>query len=186
MSQINRNTIASFLPILSILLAVTLLGACNSDDENSGISARIVEFFLDDNTINVGESTVLRSRFTFSANRVFDDGEHVMLVIRLPIEVAFRTGSAELQRPIDDRSVGAQITDCPETGEQFLLFNLDDNDLRTVGNPEGEADAELALTIDAVTPAQAAIIQGVAQNNTVIFSCGEPFISDRDLAIQIR
>ena len=168
-----------------MLMTSVTLTACNSDNDNSGISARIVEFFLDDNTIAIGESTVLRTRFTFSADRVFDDGEHVMIVIRLPQEVGFRVGSAELQRPISDRDVGAQITNCPDTGEQFLLFDLDDNDLLTVTNPDGEADAELSLTVDALTATPSTIIQGIAQNNTVLFSCGAPFISDRDLAIQI-
>ncbi len=172
--------------VLGLLCATALLlsGCSGSDDDNSGISARVIDLLLDDDTIRVGEGSVLRSYFSFSSDRVFDDGANVVVVVRLPNGVTFRDGSAEIQRPLDDDSVGAQITNCP-TGEQFLLFDLDSNDLDAAENPSGDADAELSLTVDGVAETTAVDIQVIARENTVNFQCGAPFAADRAVSIVV-
>lgn len=167
------------------VLIGTTLSACGGDDDNSGLVAQIIEMFFTDDTIRVGEGTVLHVLFSYSSDRVFDENEMVSVVVRLPAETTFRNGTAEIQRPADDESVGAQIFDCPASGEQFLLFDLDENDLATAGNPDGDADAELTLTVDALLANPDARIQATARENGVPFACGEPFIADMEASLAI-
>ena len=169
-----------------ISLSALALASCGDSDDifDNDDSAEVEDLRLDDSTLSLGEATVLRTEFSYSSDGLFNDGERAVVVIRLPQEVRFREGSSEIQRPIDDNSTGAQVVDC-DSGEQYLLFDLDDNDLARAENPSGDADAELSLTVDSVAAGSQVIISARARENSVFFQCGQPFDSDRDVVLTI-
>ena len=173
----------SFIAVVVSLGLSTGMAGCGSSDDN--VVARIVELFLDDRTISIGESTVLRSQFRFSEDRIFNDRDEISVVIRIPAEVSFREDSAEIQGDFDDEDVSPLITDCGVGQEKFLRFEFDDEDLSGAQNPDGSADAELALTLDAVSSGEAIVISAAADNDGVPFSCGGTFLADEETSMTI-
>lgn len=169
-----------------IVLSLAACGGSDGDDSGPGLgTAGVVSLELDDNLIEVGDGTVLRVGFSFSSSRVFDDNENVEVVVRVPEEASFRLGTAEIQVPASDNAVGAQITNCVATGEQFLLFDLDENDLALAENPSGDADAELSLTIDGDQAGESLSVQAAASSEGVPFSCGAPFPAQAEVTLSV-
>jgi hypothetical protein len=167
--------------LLSTLIFAPLFG-CGADDDD--IVARVVDLFLDDRRLSTGDSTVLRAQFVFSSDRVFGDNDDIFLVVQVPPELSFREGSAEVQGRFDE-DVSPRITDCGPGQETYLRFRLDDEDLAIASNPSGSADAELALTLDAQIPGAVIVISAAADNDEIPFDCGEPFLFDRQVSMEI-
>ena len=125
------------------------------------------------------------SKFSFSSDDVFNDNNIVSVVLQIPKELSFRLGTGEIQSRIGkDNEVGAVITNCPN-GEQYLLFELDDNDLSGASNPSGDADAELTVTVDSNNTSQAAVIQAFASRDSAFFACDQPFEGEDSEVIRI-
>ncbi len=168
---------------LALLFVSVIISGCGSNDDNT--VARVVDLFLDDRTISSGEETVLRTQFVFSDDRVFADDDDIYIVIQVPAEFRFRNNSAEIQNDFGDEDVSPTITTCGEGQESYLRFKLDDEDLESADDPSGAADAELALTLDAIASADLAIIRAAAGNDEIPFGCGQPFLSDRETSLII-
>jgi len=173
------------LTLFCIALLGLFAGCSGSDDENSGLAAQVTSLELNDNLIFVGDGTVLETAFSFSSSLVFDDNVNVEVVVRIPEGAEFRGGTAEIQVPAADNDVGAQIFNCTDTGEQFLVFDLDENELLLAENPSGDADAELTLTIDAISAGTDLPIQAAASSSGVRFTCGEPLAFDQQTFLTI-
>lgn len=179
----------TFKEIITISLLAFATISCGGGDDDPFFfddgDTEVEDIFTDDNNLRVGEATVVRTRFSFDNEDVFGDDESVSVIVRLPSELRFRLATAEIQEVgSDDNEVGAQVFNCP-TGEQYLLFELDDNDLSGAEDPSGDADAELSLTVDAVSPAlSGAVISALASRNSFGFNCGDVFESeDADVVI---
>jgi hypothetical protein len=165
----------TFLRLFLLLALIVCSVSCGKNSVfGNGRNSNVVEIGSDDGVIRVGESTVIRVDFEYSFNEVFDDGENVIVLVRLGAELRLREGTSEIQGNFGDESVGAQVTNC-DTGEQYLLFDLDDNDLSGAEDPFGEGDAELSFTVDAVVENPNAVIDALATNNSVFFECGGTF-----------
>ena len=170
--------------MLVALMGLVMAPGCGSDSNSSTVTARILSFLFEQDTIAVGESTVVRSQFSFDAGNVFSDDQPVYLLFRLPPQVAFRTGSAEVQRPVVDDKVNPQIDLCPN-GDFFLSFRLDEDDLAAASNPSGDADAELAFTIDALEEATGVVIEAAARDANTPFICDRTFVPDVAAGLRI-
>lgn len=173
--------------LLARLILLLILTSCGNDPIfNDSNSTEVVDLFADDESLNNGESTVLRARFSFSDDDVFNDDNIVAVVFQIPNELRFRLGTAEIQASIgDDNDIGAQITDCPG-GEQYLLFELDDNDLIDAEDPSGEAKAELTLTLDSANTSVGALVQAFASRDSAFFGCGLVFDGEDSEVIVIN
>ena len=174
-----------FLRFGLLLLAVLFIfTGCSSSDDDESVSAVVTNFEVNDSTLSVGEGSVASVEFSFSSNAVFDDDKNLVITLRLPSSLRLREGTSEIDG-VRDESVGAQITNCPATGEQFLVFDLDRFDLEEASNPNGDADARLTLTVDAIQAQEIAIVGARADGDIPIFACGLQFPVERELAMRI-
>lgn len=173
-----------------LVLGLAVCGAgCgdDDDDDDNGIrpESRVVNIFLDKSVIPVGDTAVVNVDVTFDSDSVFDDNENVVVVVQLPNGIAYVNDSSEIQGITGDSGVGAQVTNCASTGEAFLLYDLDENDLDTAENPDGDADARISFTIQGAASTGPQTIQANAGDNAVIFTCGQPFASDAQAAVAV-
>ncbi|MCB0346412.1 MAG: hypothetical protein KDD66_14935 [Bdellovibrionales bacterium] len=156
----------------AIIGLVVCTAGCSSDD-NDFVNADVVRINLSDSTIAVGEGSVVAVEFSFSSNAVFSNEKTLYLVIRLDSSLMLREGTSEIDgfTSSADKSVGAQITECPESGETILLYALDRFDLDEADNPSGDADARLNFTIDGIAADSEAIISARADDENLMQSC---------------
>ena len=112
--------------------------------------------------------------------------DNVVVVVRLPPELEYRDDTSEIDGSAGDDKVGAQVTHCADTGETFLVYDLDRFDLDEARNPSGDADARLTLTIDGVLPTSSTEIGARAEENGVSFSCGGVFLPDESIVVDVR
>ena len=174
------------LNFLSSIFLVSALSLNSCDSSSSNTNSRIVDSSLSDRAIQVGQSSVLSLGLTYNqANLPFSGSHDVSLIVRLPSTVRFREGTAEIQRIISDKVVTPIITNCTSSGEQFLDFRLDGDDLSNAKDPSGLADVEIRLTIDAVKSSGIQVIEAIADKDTPLFSCGESFPNDIEESIQV-
>ncbi|MBX7137903.1 MAG: hypothetical protein K1X83_07970 [Oligoflexia bacterium] len=162
------------------------LNGCGGDSNGGSADSTVTRIDVETPILNVGQSTVVKTRFSFSANDVFDDGEIVAVVLRLPAGLAFRDSSAELDLVGGpDDPVGALLANC-NTGESFLVFNLDANDLVFARNPNGNADAELKLTADALAATQPGSAILARADALAAFQCGLAFDAEASAPVEVR
>jgi len=167
-----------------LLLLILILSACGGNDD---VNARVVYLSLDDRTISVGESSVvsLGLEYNGSKNGPFDSADDISLVVRLPAGTKFREGTAEIQRSFEDKGITPNITNCIVSGEEYLNFRLDGDDLISGTNPSGSSEAEVTLTLDAIRPFDVGVIQAKADRDELVFACGAYFSSDAEDSIQV-
>ena len=168
---------ASLCSIFFIAITFLMGVGCGGDAFDGDDDVGVIRVRADDEVVRVGDETVIRIRFEFSSDDVFNDDDDVFLVVRLPREVTFRNDSSEIQSFFGDEDVDAIVTRCDDTGETFLSYRLDDNDLDRAEDPSGDADAELAFTVDAVMTGDDEVISAAANDNPIAFDCGS-FIPD--------
>ena len=168
--------------MLFVCLFISLCswGCGGGDDEDFFFDdAGVDDIDVDDSTIHAGGSTIVRVNFSYSASDVFENNERIVVVVRLPPELRYREGTAEIQTTFgSDDEVDPQGGICSDSGETFLVFDLDDRDLSDAENPGGDADAQLSLTVDALVPGGNVVIDATARERSVAFSCGQSFFSD--------
>ena len=173
---------------LSISLLALATISCGGGDDFPFFDndTEVKDISVDDRSLNIGQGTVVRTKFSFDENDVFSDDDNVSVVIRLPEQLKFRLNTAEIQESGEDEEVGAQVFNCP-TGEQYLLFDLDENDLSGAEDPSGDADAELTLTVDAFSLSlSGVVIEATASSNGPDFACGEAFESEESEVVVIN
>lgn len=176
------------LKALLLLLLALSVGSCSSDsddDDDFFEDADVIDLSVEDSNIEVGEGTVLAVEFSFDADRVFNDGDNVVVVVKLPEGLEFRDGTSEIDGVDGDDSLGAQIVRCSGSNETYLIFDMDEFDLDNASNPPGDADAVLTMTVDGVAPVDFETIEATAGDNEPLFECGERFISDEQAAITV-
>ncbi len=180
--MINKNL---YLNIITSFLLVCGIVACGNDnDEESDGGAVTNSVSLENSILRVGAGTVTSVLFSFSSDDVFDDDRRVELVVHLPAILAYRGGTAEIKRPIDDRDINpSNIVTC-SGGDTFLVFDLGETELVDADNPGGDPDAELRLTVDAVAVGSSTV--GVAaHNDNVIFSCAGGMVNQNSAAVEV-
>ena len=174
---------------LSFLLALTLaasgIGCSGSDDDDDFGGGGVTRVRADDRQLSVGEGTVLAVDFEFDRDDVFIDDDNVTVALRLPPELRYRDDTSEIDGVSTDDGVGARVTFCQDTGETFLEYDLDRFDLDDAKNPDGDADARLTLTVDAVAAGSSVEIEAIADSNGVAYSCGGRFLSDESEFVSI-
>lgn len=154
----------------AVALAALAIGCSGGNDHESGGGARVTKLEADNQILNVGGSAIVRLGLSYSSHAVFDDGENVIVDVRLPRSLALRAGTVDIKRPIDDRSVEPRSFTCGD-GTTLFELDLDGNDLADADNPSGDADAEIRFTVDATSAAEDGIIAAVAQDGSPAGSC---------------
>lgn len=175
--------------IFAKLLFLPILILISCDSSNDSFDPSVINTSLDENQLVVGDSTILKIGLDYdrNGNRIFDRPDDVSLVVKLPAGVRFRTGTAEIQGVSDDEVVRPVVTNCDVSGEQFLDFDIDGDDLVSARDPSGAAEAEIRLTIDAASQTQGIVfISAQADNNNVLYACGSAFASQSDSSIQVQ
>lgn len=167
---------------LIVVSSLTLI-SCGDNDGNG--NSRVVNAELNQNTIKVGESSVFRMGLEYSGTRKpFKNPPDISLIVLVPPGLSYRNGTAEIQRSVKDIRVNPVVTNC-ETGEQYLDFRLDGDDLVQGSKPSKNADVEVSLTIDGIQPVGIVNLQAKADRNLPLFSCGSKFSSDVEESIQV-
>ncbi len=172
--------------IASLVLCLFAAGCGDDDDDESDGGARAVEISADTNPVPLNGASIISVNFSFSSDDVFDDDRNVALVVFVPQEFSYREGTAEIDRPIgDDRGVSPQIFPC-SGGGAYLLFDLDEDDLIEAENPDGNGDAKLKFTVDAIASSANALFEATARNDTVGFSCDTGLLGDTRLGLTVQ
>lgn len=154
--------------IATMFLLFSGINGCDGGDGDG--SAVVNEIAVDSTVLPLGTGGVLTVLFSFSAHDVFNDNRDIGLVVHLPRSLMYRNGTAEIKRPIDDNSVSPVVTVCAG-GDSYLTFELGSNNLIDASNPDGDPDAELRLTFDAIRIKSGGAIDASALNDGVPFSC---------------
>ncbi len=169
-----------------ILFFVCLLAGCGGDDDDSfvGFPIQVTKMDLGDETLRVGDGTVLFTEFSFDFDDIFFFGDHVALAVRLPNGVAYRSGTAEIDGAGGDIRVTPRVVSCG-SGVQFLEFDLDADALDGASDPGGDSDAQLKLTVDAVSNVGNVSLEARAERDRVLFSCSEDFLADDSVFLTV-
>ncbi len=182
-----RNFIRFAASFVLGLGAVALLGCTNDDeDNNSNSTTKITEIDADDSTIVLGEGTVVRFNFLFDEEDIFDDDGQVELVVKLPNQLTYQTGSAEIDgfSAQDDEGVTPEIVRC-DGGVTYLVFDLDSYDLDEASPPSDDADAQLTMTINGRLLGDNITIEARADEGSVSYGCDEDFSPDEDETVSV-
>jgi hypothetical protein len=166
------------------LAVVAGTSGCGSSSDGNDVS--VVSIAADSRVISVGAGTVLAIDITFDSSRVAG-GDNFNAVLRLPVELRYREGSAEVDgfTSEDDNSKSPIVVNCNE-GEQYLSFEFSQSDLVRARNPSGNGDMRLNLTVDGVVSAANAVIEAAAEEDVPPFACGNVFVADLAESIQIQ
>ncbi len=174
--------------IKKLFVTTTLITACacggGSDSAFSG-GANVVKISMRDSSLSRGDGTVVSVDFAYDADTLYE-GEDLVLVVKLPKEVEYRDGTAEVDGVVEDDKVGIQILNCAESGESYIVFDLDKNDLDTADDPSGDADARVKFTIDTKAATLHSFIGARSEFKGVFFSCSQVFISDSQTTFSIE
>ena len=166
---------------LPLILTSGCGGSGDGHDDSLG-GAQVENIDSQDRTLEVGEGTVVAADFNFNFAYV-DDGGHVFVVVHLPAGLALREGTSEIEKNDDDR-VGAEVTPCI-SGESYLVYDLNFDDLAGAQPPSRDAAARLKFTVDAISSNPGAIIEASADSDLPVFSCTRTFLSDAATAIDV-
>lgn len=174
---------------LSLLLlwgALFSFGGCGSGGDNDNFeSPEVTDMDLEDETIAAGEGTVLAVEFSFDRANIFDDNDEVVVVVRLPNGITYREGTAEIDEDAGgDNDISPEITLCSD-GTTFLRFSLDENDLQSAENPDGDGDARLTMTIDSLRSLGSVILEGRADENSAPFGCSGSFLAEDRVVLNV-
>lgn len=166
------------------LIALTFLSlGCTTGGDDDFFDAEVLDLDLQDDVLTKGDGTVLSTYFTFDTHGVFEEGEHVVLVVKLPPGLSYRDDTAEIDNDGGDDKVGAQITKCAN-GDTYLTFDMDDHDLDNLQDPPGDASAKITLTVDG-NATGARLIEARARRDTVFFSCSQEFLEDQQIYLTV-
>jgi hypothetical protein len=171
---------------IKTLLALSLIVgccSCGSDSDSFGY-ARVENLAAADRSLSVGEGTALAADFSFDRGSVAD-GDRVFLIVQLPPGFEYRDGTSELETTSGDKKIGPQLTTCDATGESYLLYDMDRFDLENTLAPSRNAEARLKFTIDAVQRVDVGVVRAYADSDRPIFGCGQDFITDEEVAIEV-
>lgn len=181
------KTVTKYL-LCSVL--VTVLTACSDSDEDSnswGGSTLVTEIYSDDSIVPIGDGTVFRINFTFNEEDIFNDQGSVNLVVQVPPQLAYRTGSAEIdgQTSREDDGVEPYILNCGNNGS-YLSFTLTRYDLDDAAAPGDDADAQLKLTLNGEQYQNNVVVEAAADDSYVPFGCRSTFIPDEQQVVDVR
>ena len=166
--------------ILFLSIMCLSVSGC-SDNENT----EVTDIYTANSTIEIDEPAIFDVDFDFNSNDVFDDGETVSLVVKVPAGLSYLRGSAQLnQWGSNDLAVPPVIRRCTD-GSTYLAFVFDDNDLDD-GQSSGNADAELSLTLVGARRGQALAVEATASIESVPYGCRETFTADQQEIVDVE
>lgn len=181
----NLKSIHNLVAVAFMLVSIAGCSSSDDDDENGFLSASIVDMSVDDDVISVGDKTVMTLDFTYSADAVFEDEMNVVVVIRLPDSLQVVEGTSELEGNFSDEEVGPEQVGCNDSGDTLVLFDLDENDLRSAANPSGDADARLKLTLRGVRAGENLTVRAKARGGEIDNGCSDQFLEDFDTTVTV-
>lgn len=170
-----------------VLMALVGVVGCAEDDEYFGDgTTEVVEIASEDSTIPEGGATILKFNFLYDQNSVFKDDGEVTLVVKLPRQLTYRDNSGEIDGPGSrDKDEDPIVKRC-SSGESFLVFTFDENDLDDAQPPSDGADAQLKMTVDAVASGQFVPVEARADEDTVLYSCAQVFNYDEQDVLTVE
>jgi hypothetical protein len=161
------------------------LAACGGGGDDDDRDAGVTDLSADPDSFTVGSGSIVSLGFSFSANEIFDDDRNVEIAVQLPPTVRYRSGTADLKRPIDDRQLNPQEIACSDSSS-LLIFDLSSSELAEAENPSGDADAEIHFTIDGLTAGNDQQIAAAAAEDNIQVSCGSVFPAQATTLIAVQ
>lgn len=170
---------------MPLLIPLSSIVGCSSNNDDGG-SAFVNELGIEQSSLVLGQESVLTVKFSFSADDVFENEEEVGISVRLPSQLAFKDGSAEIKRIIDDHGVSpAGIASCSDSSS-FVSFSFSRSDLIDANNPGGNADAELRFTVTAKSRGTGSQVLALAKENGAAVNCTTDFDSQAALVVTVQ
>lgn len=154
--------------------------AC-AEDQNT----EVTEVYTANSTIELLEPAIFEINFDYNYNDVFDDGDTVSLVVKVPPQLEYLKNSAELNEwGSNDQYVNPFARKCAD-GTTYLAFVFDDNDLDNAYSPDN-ADAQLSITLVGVRRGQEVTVEATASSDNVPYGCREDFTADDSETIEVQ
>jgi hypothetical protein len=154
--------------ILIVLFGVSVM-ACGNDSTIFG-TYEATDIDVQDKSLRVGQSTRVRVFFS-SETDSFGEPDDVEVVVQLPRALGFVSGtSAIYDESFDDQDEREpnSVVIC-ETGETFVIYRFDDNELSGRGFRGG--DFSMRFDIEAIAENAVAEIEAAA-GQTQEYGCG--------------
>ena len=169
--------------LLFSALSASGCGGGGGGNDLPGQPALVTQMQLKDSQLHVGDGTVLFTDIAYNTDDVFNFGNNVVLVVRLPSGVSYRNKTAELDGgKAGDTTLFPRVTQCL-SGTSFLEFNLNADVLSLGVSPNGDSDSRVKLTIDGEAPIGNVEIEARASNNSLTFGCGDTFAPDQSVGL---
>ncbi len=167
---------------IALLLFLGSCGGSSSLSLNGKYEVQDVNLLADD--IDVGED--VRVEVFFETKTEFDGNpDGVEVVVRLPVQLQYLTGSSEIYdgttRETDGRTPDNVIS-CPD-GSSFIVYQFSDSDLEDRGLGS-RSDYGFRFNVVGVSKVAAAFVRASA-GESVEYSCGEPFSFEEEEAVEV-
>ena len=180
-TQLRANKV---FPVIVALLTIAALFSCSrgqtvaAGSEVTGVkSSGAPVSARNEATVNVG--------FSFASKEVFDGERNVEVVAQLPSSVRYRSGTAELKRPTEDREIVPQEIVCKD-GSSYLIFDLSPVELVDSKNVVGKANGEIRFTVDGTAEKGPLLVSAAASQDMLPATCGVPFPAQLSTTVGIQ
>jgi hypothetical protein len=166
--------------IFSLALVVLSTSGC-ADDNNT----EVTDIYTANSTMEVEEPAIFQIEFDYNSEKVFNDGDTVSLVVKIPAQLSYLRNSAELnQWGGDDMMATPFVRTCLD-GTTYLAFVFDDNDLDD-SQSSNDSDAELSITLVAKRQGTEIPVEATAAIESVPYGCREDFVADEQELVEIE
>ena len=170
----------------SALTAAIVFSSCaRSRSHESVPDAAITDVNATQNPIQHGHEAKVNVGFSFASKPIFHGEQNVEVVAQLPSSVRYRTGTADLKRPADDREITPQEVLCTD-GSSYLIFDLSPVELVDTKNLKGKSDGEIQFTVDGVSPDGPVLVSAAASQDILPATCGAPFPAQLSTVIGVQ
>lgn len=168
-------------PVIFSLALIVLSSSGCADDNNT----EVTDIYTANSTMEVEEPAIFQIDFDYNSDNVFNDGDTVNLVVKVPAQLSYLRNSAKLnQWGSNDLSATPYVRKCLD-GTTYLAFVFDDNDLDN-GQSSNNSDAELSLTLVGQRPGTEIAVEATAALNSVPYGCREDFVADEQEIVEIQ
>jgi len=151
--------------------------------DNQG--TKVTDVSTSNSVIELQEPAIFEIDFDYASDDVFNDGDTVSLVVKVPPQLSYLQNSARLnQWGGNDLTATPARRTCSD-GTTYLAFVFDDNDLDNA-HSSNNADAELSVTLVGKSRGQEISVEATASTDNVDYGCLEDFVADEQEIVDVE
>lgn len=161
------------------VLALAVSGCADNQD------TKVTDISTSNSAIELQEPAIFEIGFDYNSDDVFNHGDTVNLVVKVPPQLSYLKNSAQLnQWGGSDFNVTPYSRTCSD-GTTYLAFVFDDNDLDNA-HSSNNSDAELSVTLVGKRRGQQIAVEATASIDNVEYGCLEDFVADEQEIVDVE